>query len=111
MCWCDACDRAEWYPKAQCSRCGGDTTWRTLSGEGILLAGTGVTAPLNPAFATPYVPARVEPVEAPGARLVTQIVDYDALALRCDMPVHVTFTNLRRPGGAPYRAPLFKPVT
>ena len=109
MCWCSSCDHAVWFPKANCPDCGETTGWRELSGRARLLSWTVVQGPINPSFKTPYIPALVVPDEAPGSRLVTQLVDTGETKLICDMPLQVCFRELETLEGLRYRAPLFSP--
>lgn len=110
MTWCDACDTAVWYPHPACPHCHGALVWRPLSGRATLLSWTVVRKPVNPDFKVPYIPALVLPIEAPNARLVTQLVDCEPSELICDMPVSVRFRELETRGGDRYMAPLFGPL-
>ena len=110
MSWCEACDEAVWYPQHSCPTCQGKLTWKPLSGRATLLSWSVVRMPLNPSFSTPYIPALVVPEEAPGARLVTQLVDCETEALRCDMALQVCFRTLEPRGLEPYMAPVFSPA-
>ena len=108
--WCAGCDRAVWYPRPQCERCGGALHWQALSGEATLIAWSEVSGPINPDFATPYISALVSPREAPHIRLVTRLVDCEAQNLQCDMPVRVCFRELKPLQGAGFMAPVFTPA-
>lgn len=108
--WCEACDRAVWYPQARCPVCDGELAWRDISGRATLLSWSVVCKPLSPLFEVPYITALVVPDEAPHVRLVTQLVDCDAAQLRCDQPVEVRFTELKPRIAEPFLAPLFTPV-
>lgn len=110
MPWCGHCERAVWYPQPACPDCGAEPAWRTLSGRARLLAWTVVRKPVNPMFLPEYVPALVVPEEAPGARLVTQLVDCAPEDLQCDMPLVADFRTLSPRGGEPYVAPVFRPA-
>lgn len=108
--WCAGCDRAVWYPRPHCDRCGGALHWQVLSGDAILIAWSEVSGPINPDFAAPYLTALVSPREAPDIRLVTRLVDCRAQDLRCDMPVRVCFRELQPLQGAAFMAPVFTPA-
>ncbi|MEM1112473.1 MAG: OB-fold domain-containing protein [Pseudomonadota bacterium] len=110
MCWSAACNRAIWYPQTHCPVSGEPTIWRTLSGKATLLSWTVVQAPINPNFKTPYIPALVVPEDAPGVRLVTQIVGAEPDSLLCDMPLAVGFTEIISADGERYQAPTFSPA-
>ncbi len=110
MSWCGHCDTAVWYPKPACPACGGEPHWKTLGGAATLLSWTVVGKMINPFFEGPYVPALVVPREAPGVRLVTQLVDCDPSALVCDMPLTLCFRTLQPRKGEPYLAPVFTPA-
>ena len=110
MTWCGSCDRGVWYPEPHCPRCRHELFWKPLSGRATLLAWTVVRRPVNPVFETPYIPALVQPEEAPHARLVTRMVDCEPENLRCDMSVKVQFRQLRTRAGESYKAPVFTPA-
>lgn len=110
MSWCEPCDRAVWYPREACPDCGGALYWKPLSGKARLISWSVVRKAINPLLAPVYMPALVEPEEAPGVRLVTQLVQCDPDALQCDMVLKVVFDQLQPYAGEPYRAPLFTPV-
>ncbi|TXS96151.1 hypothetical protein FV139_01205 [Parahaliea maris] len=109
MSWCERCDCAVWYPKPACPECGGLLHWKTLSGDATLLSWTVVSKTMNPSFNGSYIPALVVPRDAPGTRLVTQLVDCEPAELVCDMPLALRFGMLQPREGDPYMAPLFTP--
>jgi uncharacterized OB-fold protein len=96
---CDACDRWVWYPEEACPGCGGELTWTTTSGRARLFSWAVVRRPFLPAFAemVPFVTALVTLDEAPEVRIVTYVVDVDADDLVADLPLAVTFRDLRFP--------------
>lgn len=99
--------RPLWYPqRAAFDR----IVWRELGGGARLVAWSVVRGPLNPHFTPPYAPALVELDEAPGVRLVTQIVDCDFDELRCDQRLELCFRTLKPRGHAEFRAPVFRPT-
>ncbi len=111
---CDACGRWVWYPTDACRRCGATAqTWTPVSGRGRLFSWSIVHRAFIPQLAdmVPYVTALVAIDEDPAVRLATFIVDCAHDHLRIDMPVAVTFRELRFAGVAgSVTAPLFAPV-
>jgi uncharacterized protein len=99
--------RVCWYPREDAAT----LDWREVDGAATLYAFTVVRGPLNPEYATPYAPALVTLAAAPGARLVTQIVDCDFAALACGMALELCFRELRPRQHAPFLAPVFRPIT
>jgi len=58
--WCMQCQVFQWYPRAICISCAGDTLqWRPASGKGIVDSWTRVHRPPSEGFVPPYVIARV----------------------------------------------------
>lgn len=110
MTWCENCNCGIWYPLPRCPHCDQGLIWKPLSGRATLLSWTVVHRPVNPQFQTPYIPALVQPEEAPHARLVTQLVDCTPDRLQCDMPLMVRFRKLEPRGSEPYVAPVFAPL-
>jgi uncharacterized OB-fold protein len=100
-----ATGRCCWYPHEHA-----DIEWREVTGGARLCAWSVVRGPINPDFTPPYAPALVIPDGEPRIRLVTQIVDCDFAALRCDMPLELCFRTLAPRNGASFRAPVFRPV-
>jgi uncharacterized OB-fold protein len=110
---CDGCDRYTWYPRTRCRHCNGeDFTWTPMSGRGRLFSWVVVRHAFLPQFASevPFVSALVALDEDPGVRLVTRIVDVDAVDLRFEMPLRVVYRPLRFDGiSGAVTAPLFVP--
>jgi uncharacterized OB-fold protein len=96
---CDRCDRWVWYPEERCPGCEGALTWTKTSGRGRLFSWAVVRRPFLPAFAemVPFVTALVALEEAPEVRIVTYVVDVDPADLAADLPLAVTFRDLRFP--------------
>jgi uncharacterized OB-fold protein len=85
---CSACGRHHWYPMQRCPWCGGgDITWAPVCGQGVLYSWTVVRHAFAPDYADkiPYVVALVEFPDAPGVRLVTQVLGEPDAPLRCGM--------------------------
>jgi len=111
ICTCATCEVDIWYPKERCDHCNEETGWRELGGRARLLSWTVVERALNPNFAVPYLPALVEPLDAPGVQLVTWIKADFRDGLVCDMVGHVVFHVIRTMDGKEYRAPYFEPAS
>ena len=111
ICTCAACEVDIWYPKERCDHCNQEAGWRELEGRARLLSWTVVERALNPNFAVPYIPALVEPLDAPGVQLVTWIKTDFRDELVCDMVGHVAFDVIRTMDGKEYRAPYFEPAS
>ena len=92
---CNACGKPFFYPRVACPHCFADALdWVQASGRGTLYSYTVVHNNAPSAFVAdvPYVVAVVELEE--GVRMASNLVDCDHAALRCDMPVEVTFERL-----------------
>ncbi|WP_408016046.1 Zn-ribbon domain-containing OB-fold protein [Rhodococcus artemisiae] len=73
---CASCRRWHWYPGPGCP-CGhdGDFEWRAVRGRGVIHSFTVVYRAFLPSgSAPPYTVALVEFEDAPGVRLVTNLV-------------------------------------
>lgn len=94
---CEACGVFHWYPSKSCPACGADRiTWPTLSGEGHLFSYTIVDHPVMPWLAgrVPYVLGLIELRDAPGVRLVTDLIDVAPADVYIGMPLRATFEAL-----------------
>jgi len=111
---CDRCSATVWYPAPRCRSCDSESlTWTRMSGDATLFSWAVVGRALFKAFAdkAPYITGLVALREAPEVRLVTTLVDCAPDALRVDMPVRVTFRELRFSGDeTSVLAPMFTPV-
>jgi len=89
---CSACGTFRHPPGPICWNCRStDYTFVPVSGQGRVYSFTIVTHALSPLLA-PYVPYNVALIEfddAPGVRLVSNVVDAAAEELEVGMPVHV----------------------
>ncbi len=91
---CRGCGAFHWYPMPRCPHCrGNDVEWRQVSGRGTLFSFTRVMHAFDKsrAGALPYVVGLVEFSDAPGVRLVTNIVDSPLDALRIGQSVEPVF--------------------
>jgi uncharacterized protein len=88
---CERCGEHQWYPRAQCVRCGGEPAWVEASGSGVVHTFTVVRRTTNPEFAEdmPYVLAIVQLDE--GVRMASRIVGVTPEDVRCELPVRVVF--------------------
>ncbi|MFI5619547.1 Zn-ribbon domain-containing OB-fold protein [Streptomyces sp. NPDC051567] len=105
---CGECGRTHHYPREFCPSCwaGEDrVTWETATGRATLYTWSVVHRNDLPPFGTrvPYVAAVVDLAEGP--RMMTEIVDCEASALRIGMEVHAAFRETA-PG---VWVPVFRP--
>jgi hypothetical protein len=92
--YCRDCSRFHWYPMPRCPHCRGhDIEWRPISGRGEIFSFTRVLHPFDKSRAgrLPYVVALVTFADAPGIRLITNIVDASSEELRIGSPVEPVF--------------------
>lgn len=76
--YCGACRRFHWYPMPRCPHCGDqDIDWRAVGGPAEVYSWTVVRHAFSEAVAgqVPYVVALVTFADAPGVRLITNLVD------------------------------------
>jgi len=106
--YCTSCAQFFFYPRTFCPHCFGDAIeWRTCSGRGTLYTYAIQYRMQMPGFTPPYVTAIVQLDEGP--RLMTNLVGVEPTteAIRCDMPVEVTWEDATDE----ITLPLFKPVS
>lgn len=85
---CGDCHRFHWYPMPLCPHCrSAHIEWRPVQGPAQLFSWTVVRHPFDAKLAdmVPYVVGLVTFADAPGVRLITNIVDADAATLRIGM--------------------------
>lgn len=105
---CESCEKYIFYPRVACPHCGGEQiSWRTVSGRGTLYSFTIVENNAPSAFIAdmPFVVAVIRLKE--GVQMLSNIIDCDVAALRCDMEVEVTFERLSEN----FVLPKFRPVS
>lgn len=93
--YCNACQRAFYYPRVLCPHChGDDLIWKTLCGHGVVHSYTVSRRPAGPAFQerTPYVVALVDLEEGP--RMLTNIIIDDVERVHIGQEVTVVFEKL-----------------
>lgn len=101
---CGSCGHHQHYPRALCTACGStDLSYVEASGHGTVYSFSVVHRAPHPAFSSPYVVALVRLAEGPV--LLTNLVGVSQDAIRCEMPVVLTWEDL--PDGR--RLPLFTP--
>jgi len=110
VCQCSACGRMRTPPTPFCPSCQSqEINWKQLSGRGHVYSYTichnrapipGVTPKMT------YAPAVIELDDAPGVRLVANLVGMPASAVRIGLPVEITWQEAQ--GG--WKVPLFRPV-
>lgn len=89
---CGACGRAHHYPREFCPHCWSeDVAWEPATGRAVLYTWSVVHRNDLPPFGgrVPYVAAVVDLAEGP--RMMTELVDCPAEALRVGMPLEVAF--------------------
>lgn len=104
---CRDCHKHVFYPRVACPHCFSENLeWVQASGRGTVYSFTVVYANAPSAFIPdiPYVVAVIDLAE--GVRMLSNIVGCDLDALRCDMPVEVTFERLNDE----FTLPKFRPV-
>lgn len=89
--WCRGCERAFWYPRGFCPRCGGeDLEWREASGGSSVYSWTVVRRAGGPwAEVLPFVLALVALDE--GVVIAANLVDVAAADLAVDLRVRPVF--------------------
>jgi len=104
---CQQCNRAFWYPRPLCPRCGSDRiAWIKARGSGRIHTFTVVRQSPDPFFRTrvPFVVAVVELDEGP--LILSNLVGCDIASVAIGMPVAAQFEAAQE-GLA---IPLFRPV-
>jgi len=104
---CRDCHKHVFYPRVACPHCFSENLeWVQASGRGTVYSYTVVYNNAPSAFIPdiPYVVAVIDLAE--GVRMLSNIVECDLDALRCDMPVEVTFERLNDE----FTLPKFRPV-
>jgi uncharacterized protein len=84
---CAACGKWIWQPKPVCPRCHGlDVPWEEVQGDGTVASWTVIRPPVLPAFqpSVPFVILLVALDDAPGVRMVGQLVDEQGALLVTD---------------------------
>ncbi len=94
--YCSDCSRFHWYPMPRCPHCRSSAIlWKAVAGGARLYSWTVVRHAFQPSLEDqlPYVVALVTFDDAPGVRLITNLVRAEPDALRCDMALRPVFDN------------------
>ena len=92
--YCVACARFHWYPMPLCPHCqSAEREWRTVAGRGTLYSWTEIHHAFDVRYAgpLPYIVALIDFADAPGVRLVSNIVGAAADTLVLGMPLAAHF--------------------
>lgn len=95
--YCTHCRRFHWYPMPLCPHCRHrDWQWRAAGGQGELYSWTEIHHAFDARYsgALPYIVALICFGDAPGIRLVGNLVDARADALVIGMPVFADFSRV-----------------
>jgi uncharacterized protein len=91
--YCGNCARYQHPPVSACTRCGGEPTFKPVSGDATVFSFTVNHHVFNPSVPVPYIIAIVELVEQDDLRLPTNLIDCAPEEARIGMPVHVDFED------------------
>ena len=104
---CTSCGVYQFYPRALCASCAGETEWVDASGRGTLHTFTVIRQNRSEAFAalSPYAVGIVELEE--GVRMMSNIVECDVEELEVGMALEVLILKAADDVGLPF----WRPVT
>ena len=105
---CGGCGHVRWPPSIICPMCySSSTKWIVASGKGKLYTYAIYHRAYHKAFKNdlPYVAGIVELEEGP--HILSNIIDSDPNALRCDMPVEVVWEDITEE----FSLPKFRPIS
>ena len=91
---CRDCGKFHWYPMPLCPHCrSAAIEWRAVGGRGRVYSFTVVRHAFEEKWrhALPYVVALVEFADAPGVRLITNLIDIDPADVRIGLAVDPVF--------------------
>ena len=102
---CTSCGVHQFYPRALCVACAGETEWVDASGRGTLHTYTIIRQNKSPAFAalSPYAVGIVELDE--GVRMMSNIVECDVEQLEVGMALEVLLLKAADDVGLPFWRP------
>lgn len=102
---CTDCGRYQFYPRALCTACAGETEWVAAAGRGTLHTFTVIRQNRSEAFADllPYAVGIVELEE--GVRMMSNIIDCDVEQLHVDMDLEVVLIRAAEDVGLPFWRP------
>jgi uncharacterized OB-fold protein len=104
---CDKCGALRFPPHRMCSKClSRESSWTPVSGEGEVYSFIIMHRVYHPAFANqvPYAVAMIKLKE--GAKMLSNVIGIDPHAIKCGMPVKVSFEKLNDE----VTLPMFRPV-
>jgi len=103
---CVDCGEYQFYPRALCTVCAGETEWVDASGRGTLYTFTIIRQNRSEAFVrlSPYAVGIVELDE--GVRMMSNIVDCDLDRLEVGMALEVVILKAADDVGLPFWRPL-----
>ena len=94
--FCTDCQRFHWYPLPLCPHCqSSQAAWRQVSGQGELYSWTEIHHAFDVRYngPLPYIVALISFADAPGVRLVSNMLGVAADALVVGMSVTADFSN------------------
>ncbi|CAG2160737.1 Zn-ribbon domain-containing OB-fold protein [Cupriavidus numazuensis] len=94
--YCIDCQKFHWYPMPRCPHCQNrEIHWKTVSGDAKLFSWTVVRHAFHPSLKDelPYIVALVTFEDAPGVRLVTNLVGVAPEDIRMGMSLRPVFDN------------------
>ena len=94
---CADCQRFHWYPMPLCPHCQSSRlSWQQVSGRGTLYSWTEIHHAFDVRYhgPLPYIVALIDVNDAPGVRLVCNLVGASSAALAIDMAVTADFSKL-----------------
>jgi uncharacterized OB-fold protein len=103
---CVDCEQYQFYPRALCARCTGETEWVDASGRGTLYTYTIIRQNRSEAFA-PLLPYAVGMVELDeGVRMMSNIVDCAVDQLQVGIALEVLMVKAADDVGLPFWRPV-----
>jgi uncharacterized protein len=102
---CVTCGDYQFYPRALCASCAGETEWVDASGRGTLYTFTVIRQNRSPAFKdlSPYAVGIIELEE--GVRMMSNIVDCDVDRLEVGLALEVLLLQAADDVGLPFWRP------
>lgn len=102
---CTTCATFQFYPRALCTTCAGETEWVEASGRGVLHTFTVIRQNRSEAFAAlvPYAVGIVELEE--GVRMMSNVIGCDIDELEIGMPLEVVLLEASEDVGLPFWRP------
>lgn len=91
---CASCSRFHWYPMPRCPYCrSAEIAWKPIAGRGEIFSFTQVRHAFDKGRRDklPYIVALITFADAPGVRLITNIVEADGAALSVGDAVEPVF--------------------